>query len=110
MARPLNRFRRNRERRLFVSHRAVVPVLIAAAAAFAAPAVGELPRGVLLGWAAGTLWLWTLLGLASIGLLIAPAAALALYALLRAPGGRLAPLVGAAAAVVVATFGLSWTG
>jgi hypothetical protein len=81
----------------------------AAAAAFAAPAVSDLPRAVLLGWAAGTLWLWTLLGLASIGLLIAPSAALVLYALFRTPGGRLAPLASAAAAVFVVTFGLSWT-
>ena len=81
----------------------------AAAAAFAAPAVADLPRALLLGWAAGTLWLWTLLGLASIGLLIAPSAALALYALLRTPGNRLAPLASAAAAVFVVTFALSWT-
>ncbi|HET7571531.1 MAG TPA: hypothetical protein VFJ77_02545 [Gaiellaceae bacterium] len=82
---------------------------LAAAAAFASPATSELPRGLLLGWAAGTLWLWTLLGLASIGLLIAPAAVLALYALVRSSAGLLAPLGGAAAAVLAVTFGLAWT-
>ncbi|HET7567662.1 MAG TPA: hypothetical protein VFJ91_06700 [Gaiellaceae bacterium] len=81
----------------------------AALAVLGSQALTPRPRAALLGWAAATLWIWTALAIASIGLLVAPAAALSLHTLLRQPGGRVAPLAGAALAVLVVAVGLAGT-
>ena len=81
----------------------------AAAAAFGSQALARRGRTLALAWAAATLWLWSLLGLASIGLLIVPAAVLATVALTRAVAGRLELTAGVALALVVAAAGLAWT-
>jgi hypothetical protein len=65
--------------------------------------------GVGAAWAAATLWIWTVLGSASIGLLIAPGAVLATLALTRRKGTALEVGAGIAAALLLAVAGLAWT-
>ena len=90
---------------------AFVAASVAAAGVAAAAAEGSatLAAGLAVAWATATLWIWVVLGSASIGLLIVPAGIFATIALTRR---RAHPLVVAAAialAVLIAVAGLAWT-
>jgi hypothetical protein len=67
------------------------------------------PAGAGAAWAAATLWIWVVLGIFSIGLLVAPAGVLAVAALGRRERSPLAIALGIAAALLVAVAGLAWT-
>jgi hypothetical protein len=90
---------------------AFVAASIAAAglACAAAESVVGLAGGVAAAWGASTLWIWTLLGALSIGLLGAPAGVLAVVALTRRRDTALAIALGIAAALLIAAAGLVWT-
>jgi hypothetical protein len=59
--------------------------------------------------AAATLWVWTVLGILSIGLAVAPAAVFATGALMRRQQAAFGIALGIAAALLIATAGLAWT-
>jgi hypothetical protein len=93
-----------------------VPFVAASLAAAAVAALVPAPprvRGGLLAWAATTLLAWALLGAASIGLLLLPAALLALIAQTRVQQPGVAAvagtLVGAAGAILTVAAGLALT-
>ncbi len=65
--------------------------------------------GVAAAWAAATLWIWTVLGAFSIGLVLAPAGVFAVVALTRRQETTLAIAAGIAAALLTAAAGLAWT-
>jgi hypothetical protein len=90
---------------------AFVAASIAAAglACAAAESVVGLAGGVAAAWGASTLWIWTLLGALSIGLLGAPAGVLAVLARTRRRDTALAIALGIAAALLIAAAGLVWT-
>jgi hypothetical protein len=86
----------------------------AAGALLAPPALAPRLRTGLFAWAATTLGSWALLGMASIGLLLVPSAALAVVALGCAlepspHGARLAAAAGCCGALAVVAAGLSLT-
>jgi hypothetical protein len=66
--------------------------------------------GLAAAWAATTLWVWVLLGSASIGILIVPAAIFATVALTRRQAQTVAITAGMALALLTAVAGLAWTG
>ena len=70
---------------------------------------GKLAGGVVAGWAVATLFIWMVLGAASIGILVAPAAIFAMIALSRLRAHSLALAAGVALAVLTAASGLAWT-
>ena len=72
---------------------------------FAAGAAG----GLAAAWATATLWVWAVLGLASIGIAIVPAALLSTVALLRRHAPDFAVAAGIAAGVLLAVSSLFWT-
>jgi hypothetical protein len=90
---------------------AFVALSIAGAGAVCATAelIPGLAAGVAAAWAAATLWIWTLLGAASIGILVAPAGVLAVVALTRRRETAFAVAAGIAAALLTAVAGLAWT-
>ncbi len=91
----------------------VVFVATSIAAAGTACAATELlagfAGGVAVAWAAATLWIWTLLGAASIGIAVAPAGIFAVMALTRRREKDLAIAAGIAAAFLTAAAVLVWT-
>jgi hypothetical protein len=92
----------------------VVFVAASLAGAGAACATADLTAGaaggVVAAWAAATLWVWVVLGAASIGLAIVPAAVLATVALMRRHAPDFAVAAGITAGVLLAVAGLVWTG
>ncbi|HEU5214520.1 MAG TPA: hypothetical protein VFU30_03175 [Gaiellaceae bacterium] len=70
---------------------------------------GRLADGVAAGWAVATLFIWMILGAASIGILVAPAAIFAMIALSRLRAPSFAVAAGAALALLTAAAGLVWT-
>jgi hypothetical protein len=68
-----------------------------------------LADAVALAWAAATLWIWVVLGMFSIGIVVAPAGVFAVIALTRRRAAPLAIAAGIAAAVLIAAAGLAWT-
>jgi hypothetical protein len=91
----------------------VVFVAASIAGAGAACAAAELSDGFAGGvgaaWAAATLWIWTMLAIFSIGILVAPAGALAVAALTRRHTSAFAIASGIGAALLTAAAGLAWT-
>ena len=88
----------------------VAASLAGAGAAAAATAMGTVRIGGLVGgWAAATLWIWAVLGAASIGILVVPAAVLATVALMRLHAPAPPVAVGIALALGTAAAGLAWT-
>ena len=83
-----------------------------ALAGVAAATAGEmcaLPGGFAAAWAAAILWIWVLLGAASVGILIVPAAIFATIALTRRQAPAVAITSGIALAFLTAAAGLAWT-
>lgn len=60
-------------------------------------------------WPAATLWIWVVLGAASIGIVVVPAAFFATIALTRRRAHPLAIAAGIAVALLIAAAGLAWT-
>jgi hypothetical protein len=83
---------------------------VAGFAAAAAEGMCAFPGGFAASWAAATLWIWVLLGAASIGILIVPAAIFATMALTRRQAPAVAITSGIALALLTAAAGLAWTG
>jgi hypothetical protein len=81
----------------------------AGAACTTAELVGGFAGGLAAAWAAATLWIWVVLGAASIGLAGVPAGILAVVALKRRRETTLAIAAGIAAALLTAAAGLAWT-
>jgi hypothetical protein len=71
---------------------------------------GKLADGLAAGWAVATLFIWMLLGAASIGILVAPAAIFAMIALSRLRATSFAVAGGVALALLTAAAGVAWTG
>jgi hypothetical protein len=71
---------------------------------------GRLADGMAAGWAVATLFIWMLLGAASIGILVAPAAIFAMIALSRLRATSFAVAGGVALALLTAAAGVAWTG
>jgi hypothetical protein len=91
----------------------VVFVAASLAGAGAVAATAELlagrAAGVAAAWAAATLCIWTLLGVFSIGLAVAPAGAFAVVALNRRRDPAFVVAAGIVAAALTAVAGLAWT-
>jgi hypothetical protein len=82
---------------------------LAGVAAAAAERGASFAAGVAAAWAAGTLWIWALLGAFSIGLLVAPAGVFATIALTRRRAHPSVIAAGIALALLLSAAGLAWT-
>jgi hypothetical protein len=82
---------------------------LAAVAVAAAESIGTVTGGFSASWAVGTLWVWTVLGALSIGLLIAPAGVLATTSLMRRQTPAAVVMAGIGLALLTAAAGLAWT-
>jgi hypothetical protein len=82
---------------------------LAGVAALAAESMCAFPGGVAAAWAAATLWAWVLLGAASIGILVVPAAIFATIALTRRRAPPVAIAAGIAVALLTVVAGVAWT-
>jgi hypothetical protein len=60
-------------------------------------------------WAVGTLWIWTVLGMLSIGILVVPAGIFATIALDQRRAHPAVIVAGIALALLLAAAGLAWT-
>jgi hypothetical protein len=89
-----------------------VAVSIAGAGVVAATAelLPTVAGGPAAAWAAATLWIWTVLASASIGIAIAPAAVFATIALTRREAPSVAVTAGIGLGFLTAAAGLAWTG
>jgi hypothetical protein len=89
----------------------LVAASIAAAGVAAAAAEGStaVAAGLAAAWATATLWVWVVLGAASIGILIVPAGIFATIALTRRRAHPLVITAGIALAFLPAVAGLAWT-
>jgi hypothetical protein len=90
---------------------AFVAASLAAAGVAAAASAGSdaLPASLAAAWAVTTLWIWVVLGLASIGILIVPAAVPATVALTHRQAPAAAVAAGMALGFLTAVAGLAWT-
>jgi hypothetical protein len=81
----------------------------AGVAAAAAEGIATTAAGLAAAWAVATLWIWTILGSFSIGILVAPAGIFATIALTRRQTHHLVIAAGIALALLIAVAGLAWT-
>ncbi|HET9114978.1 MAG TPA: hypothetical protein VFN33_02675 [Gaiellaceae bacterium] len=84
-------------------------IATAGVAAAVAEGCASFVAGLAAAWGAATLWIWVVLGAASIGIVVVPAAFFATIALTRRRAHPLAIAAGIAVALLIAAAGLAWT-